>query len=95
MEQKCKTCKWHDDFSWVCFNGDSENVADFTDNEDSCKEYFCKYDNIVKCRKPHKCMICNREVKVKEIAIHRCAKDETGYICLDCAIRRLNGLCME
>ena len=33
---KCKTCKWHDDFSWVCANGDSQEVADFTDNEYGC-----------------------------------------------------------
>ena len=37
MEKCCGTCKWHDDFSWACFNGDSENCADFTDPEDSCE----------------------------------------------------------
>lgn len=36
MEKSCSTCAWHDDFSWVCFNGNSENRADFTDPEDSC-----------------------------------------------------------
>lgn len=36
MGKCCGTCKWHDDFSWACFNGDSENCADFTDPEDSC-----------------------------------------------------------
>lgn len=29
MVGTCSGCKWHDDFSWVCFNGDSENRADF------------------------------------------------------------------
>lgn len=37
MEKCCETCNWHDDFSWACFNGDSENCADFTDPEDSCE----------------------------------------------------------
>ena len=25
----CKGCKWHDEFSWACCNGDSEYRADF------------------------------------------------------------------
>ena len=25
----CKDCKWHDEFSWACCNGDSEYRADF------------------------------------------------------------------
>lgn len=25
----CKDCKWHDEFSWACCNGDSEHRADF------------------------------------------------------------------
>ena len=37
MKKCCGTCKWHDDFSWACLNGDSENCADFTDPEDSCE----------------------------------------------------------
>ncbi len=36
MEKECFTCAWHDNFSWVCFNGNSEHRADFTDPEDSC-----------------------------------------------------------
>lgn len=43
-EQVCEFCKWHDDFSWVCFNGDSENCADFTDNENSCAEWESRED---------------------------------------------------
>ena len=35
-KKNCENCKWHDDFSWVCSNDESPNVADFTDNEDSC-----------------------------------------------------------
>lgn len=33
----CKTCRWHDDFSWVCFNPESEKRADFTDNGYCCE----------------------------------------------------------
>ncbi len=25
MEKECFTCAWHDNFSWVCFNGNSEH----------------------------------------------------------------------
>lgn len=25
----CSDCKYHDDFSWVCFNGDSPHRGDF------------------------------------------------------------------
>ncbi len=39
MEPKCKNCKYHDSFSWVCVNADSSYVADFTDDEDWCSAY--------------------------------------------------------
>lgn len=39
VEPSCGSCRWHDAFSWVCFNGRSEHRADFTDPEDSCKEW--------------------------------------------------------
>ena len=32
LSRKCKTCRWHERKSWVCSNGLSEHVADFTDN---------------------------------------------------------------
>ncbi len=35
----CSNCKWHDRFSWVCYNGLSECRADFTDPDDVCKEW--------------------------------------------------------
>ena len=38
--EKCKTCKWHDDFS--CSNGLSDEVADFTDNEMHCRHWEAK-----------------------------------------------------
>lgn len=39
MVRTCKTCKHHDDFSWVCCNPESSYVGDFTDNEDWCSHY--------------------------------------------------------
>lgn len=39
VDKSCSTCKWHDGFSWVCYNGLSERRADFTDPEDVCKEW--------------------------------------------------------
>jgi hypothetical protein len=32
----CRHCRWHEEFTWACFNGDSEYCADFTNDEDSC-----------------------------------------------------------
>ena len=31
------SCKWRDDFTWICFNGDSEMCADVVD-DDYCRE---------------------------------------------------------
>lgn len=32
-----KNCKWRDDFTWICFNGDSEMCADVA-YDDYCQE---------------------------------------------------------
>ena len=32
----CENCKYHDDWTWVCFNPEAEDRADFTDNEHKC-----------------------------------------------------------
>ena len=37
--ETCERCKYFEDFSWVCFNGDSPYCADFTEPEFSCKEW--------------------------------------------------------
>lgn len=37
--RSCSGCNWYEDFNGVCFNGDSENTADFMDTEDSCGEW--------------------------------------------------------
>lgn len=38
-EKNCGTCKWHEDFTGACFNGDSPNAADFTSNDQCCAVY--------------------------------------------------------
>ena len=37
--QCCGNCKWHEDFSWACCNGESEYVADFTTSDFSCDKW--------------------------------------------------------
>lgn len=37
--KKCKTCKWHDDWSAVCCNGESPHCADFTDPDCCCERW--------------------------------------------------------
>lgn len=39
MDKSCATCVWWEEFQGVCFNGDSPNCADFTDEEEVCEEY--------------------------------------------------------
>ena len=36
---KCEICKYHDDFTWVCFNPESDRRADITDKNDWCEEW--------------------------------------------------------
>ena len=43
--QKCGTCAYHDDFSWVCFNPEAENRGDFTNPEHGCGCWVSKEDN--------------------------------------------------
>ena len=38
-ERSCETCAYHDDFSWVCFNGYSEMRADVTNNDFVCDKW--------------------------------------------------------
>ena len=45
VDKSCSNCKWHDRFSWVCYNGLSECRADFTDPDDVCKEWEKKDDS--------------------------------------------------
>ena len=32
----CGNCAYHDDWTWVCFNPEAKDGADFTDNEHFC-----------------------------------------------------------
>jgi hypothetical protein len=34
---RCRTCKWHDDFTAVCSNPSSDQRADFTDADFVCE----------------------------------------------------------
>ena len=37
MTKTCSSCRWWEDLNGVCFNGDSEYCADFTEPEDGCE----------------------------------------------------------
>ena len=43
-EKCCKNCRKHDDFTYVCFNGNSEHCADFTGSECCCEFWEGKED---------------------------------------------------
>ena len=42
IERNCSNCKYWDDFTGICWNGDSDERADFTDGEFVCKWYEAK-----------------------------------------------------
>lgn len=46
QEENCGECRWHEDFTGACFNGDSPHVADFTDDEQSCPAFERKEQEI-------------------------------------------------
>lgn len=35
-EKVCRTCMFHDEFSWACCNGYSPYVAEFMDDRSNC-----------------------------------------------------------
>lgn len=41
----CATCAYHDDWTWVCFNPEAYDRADFTDNEHFCSCWTSMEDN--------------------------------------------------
>lgn len=45
-KRKCSNCKYWDDFTGVCFNGNSDERADFTDGEFVCKWHEWKEDGV-------------------------------------------------
>lgn len=47
-QKTCNTCRWYEDFQGVCFNGDSPDCADFTDEDHTCRCWepkICWYNN--------------------------------------------------
>lgn len=42
--QKCETCAYHDDFSWVCFNPEADDRADFTNPDHECDCWTSRED---------------------------------------------------
>ena len=55
MTPSCKTCAYWEPFNAVCFNGDSEFRADFTDRDDNCD-----------CWRAHRCEKCGGVLEVRE-----------------------------
>ena len=43
-EKCCKTCAYRDDWTWVCFNGDSENRADIMQENFVCNCWESRED---------------------------------------------------
>lgn len=37
--KKCINCKWYEEFTGACCNGDSVYCADFVDNDNSCERF--------------------------------------------------------
>lgn len=50
-ERKCGNCKYWDDFTGVCWNGNSDERTDFTDGEFVCKWHERKEDDVSGTRK--------------------------------------------
>ena len=41
-ERCCKNCEYHDDWTWVCFNPEAEDRADFTNPEHGCDYWMSR-----------------------------------------------------
>lgn len=41
----CGNCAYHDDWTWVCFNPEADDRADFTDNEHKCNRWTSREEN--------------------------------------------------
>lgn len=44
LEKTCCTCRWHEEYTWVCFNDLSLNCTDVTDVEDGCEHWEKRTD---------------------------------------------------
>lgn len=40
MDKKCKSCEYYEPFTGACCNADSEWVADFKNEDDSCPQWI-------------------------------------------------------
>lgn len=59
VEKENKSCKWRDDFTWICFNGDSEMCAGVA-RDDYCKK--CKlFEETTMSNVDHPTHYTNRE----------------------------------
>lgn len=38
----CEICAYHDDWTWVCFNPEAEDRADFTNPEHGCDYWMSR-----------------------------------------------------
>ena len=47
--RRCENCRWHEGFTGVCCNNDSEYAANYTANDQQCNEWHVmkKFDNEV------------------------------------------------
>lgn len=44
-KRNCGNCKWWEEFNGVCFNGESDNVADYTEKDFLCDCHEMRGDN--------------------------------------------------
>lgn len=44
-ERCCKNCAYHDDWTWVCFNPEADDRADFTDSDHGCNCWTSREEN--------------------------------------------------
>ncbi len=42
--KQCANCKWYEEFTGACCNGNSEHRADFVDSDKCCKEWEGRSD---------------------------------------------------
>lgn len=45
MEKLCGFCIYHDEFTWVCFNGNSQYCADYIAPDRTCRFWESIQDN--------------------------------------------------
>jgi hypothetical protein len=76
-EKKCGTCEYHESFTGACFNGRSNNCADFTDDDDVCSVWEKRTTAEDKDVRQNKKRLATTQ-KIVELR-------EKGKTCKDCA----------